>query len=89
MTETHLSEDIDDDDEITLDGYTLFRLDRNRHSGGIALCCRSELEPKLISNLTVENIECYGLKLPCIKIKSSSEFATDPQTKLLVNAPFS
>ena len=40
LTETHLSDDIDDD-EINLDGYTLFRLDRNRKGGGTALYCRS------------------------------------------------
>ena len=61
LTETHLSDDIDDD-EINLDGYTLFRLDRNRHGGGTALYCRSELEPKLISNLSIANIEMLWIE---------------------------
>ena len=33
LSETHLSPIIDDE-EIQIEGYTIFRLDRNRHGGG-------------------------------------------------------
>ena len=56
LTETHLFPSIDDD-EIHLDGYDLFRSDRNRHGGGVVIFCRSELEPKMISKLSIQNIE--------------------------------
>ena len=61
LTETHLSPEIDDD-EINLDGYDLFRLDRNRHGGGVAIYCRSELEPKIISKLSIQNIEMLWIE---------------------------
>ena len=61
LTETHLSPDIDDD-EINLDGYELFQLDRNRHGGGVAIYCRSELEPKSNSKLSIQNIEMLWIE---------------------------
>ena len=42
LSETHLSSEIDDS-EINIDDFTLFRKDRNRHGGGTALYCRSEI----------------------------------------------
>ena len=45
-----------------MDGYELFRLDRNRHGGGVAIYCRSELEPKIISKLRIQNIEMLWIE---------------------------
>ena len=61
LSETHLSPDIDDD-EIQLDGYSLFRLDRNRHGGGIAIYCRSDLNPRIMPSLIFENLEMLWIE---------------------------
>ena len=61
LTETHLSQDIDDN-EINIENYTLFRFDRNRHGGGVALYCRSELEPIFISSLAIPGIEMIWIE---------------------------
>ena len=45
LSETHLSSIIDDE-EIQIEGYTIFRLDRNRHGGGVAIYCRTDLHPR-------------------------------------------
>ena len=68
LTETHLSQDIDDN-EINIENYTLFRIDRNRHGGGIAIYCRSELEPTLISSLNVQGIEIFWIQVTVQKNK--------------------
>ena len=62
LTETHLSIDIDDN-ELMLDGYDIFRLDRNRHGGGVMLYCRSELRGKLLTPLHVDKIEMLWVEL--------------------------
>jgi len=36
ISETWLSPDIKDN-ELSIDGYRIFRLDRNRHGGGVVL----------------------------------------------------
>ena len=56
LTETHLSNDIDDD-ELGFEGFTLFRLDRNRHGGGVLLYCRNELHSRILSPLSNEHME--------------------------------
>ena len=55
ITETWLSSDILDS-ELNLHNYLLFRLDRNRHGGGIAMLVKSSLSPSFIS-LPSSNLE--------------------------------
>ena len=68
LSETHLSSEIDDS-EINIDDFTLFRKDRNRHGGGTALYCRSELNPILIPDLTTEWIEIIWIQISINKNK--------------------
>ena len=46
ISETWLSPDILSS-EISLSGYSLFRLDRSRHGGGVAIYAKSHLQPSL------------------------------------------
>ena len=55
ITETWLSSDILDS-ELNLHNYLLFRLDRNRHGGGIAMLVKSSLSPSFVS-LPSSNLE--------------------------------
>ena len=61
LTETHLSNDIDDD-ELNLEGFNLFRFDRNRHGGGVLLYCRNELHSKLLSPLSNVHLEMLWIE---------------------------
>ena len=47
IVESWLAPDILDS-ELTLPGYTVFRLDRNRHGGGVAVYVRSSLSPSVL-----------------------------------------
>ena len=69
LTETHLSRNIDDN-EINIENYTLFRIDRNRHGGGIAIYCRSELQPMLLTSLNVQGIEIFWIQVSIQKNKN-------------------
>ena len=70
VTETHLDNSIDSS-EINIDGYHLFRRDRNRHGGGVAVYVRGELAPIEISELQRPETESIYIKIlkcsiPCI-----------------------
>ena len=56
LSETLLSDAINDD-EICMEGYEVFRLDRTRHGGGVALYCRTELQCKVVPALHIDGIE--------------------------------
>ena len=56
LSETLLSDAINDD-EICMEGYEVFRLDRTRHGGGVVLNCRTELQCKVMSALHIDGIE--------------------------------
>ena len=40
----------------------IIRLDRNRHGGGIAIYCRSDLHPRIVPSLTFENLEMLWIE---------------------------
>ena len=60
------------DSEISIDGFCIFRRDRNRHGGGVAVYVtekfkakrRHDLESAVIENVWVEI--CYPHKSPCL-----------------------
>ena len=56
LSEILLSDAINDD-KICMEGYEVFRLDRTRHGGGVALYCRTELQCKVVSALHIDGIE--------------------------------
>ena len=69
ITETWLDNSISDN-ELTIPGYCIIRLDRNRHGGGVLMYIRctlqtqvlslgpSDLEPLIVS---INNATCMGL----------------------------
>ena len=70
ITETHLDQTIDSI-EINISGYQLFRNDRNRNGGGVAIYCRDELAPVELLDLQNSEIESLYIKvlecnMPCI-----------------------
>ena len=69
LSENHLSSEIIDDSEINIDDFTLFRKVSNRHGGGTALYCRSELNPILIPALTIEGTEIIWIQISINKSK--------------------
>ena len=67
ITETWLSHDILDS-ELNLSGYTLFRLDRNRHSGGVAIFVKPSFSPSFVS------IPSNNLEFLFISVKLRNRF---------------
>ena len=70
ITETHLDQSVDDI-EIIISGYQLFRKDRNRNGGGVAIYCRNELVPVELLKLKNPELESIYIKvlkcnMPCI-----------------------
>ena len=70
ITETHIDQTIDDI-EINISGYQLFRKDRNRNGGGVAIYCRDELAPVELLKLKNPELESIYIKvlkcnMPCI-----------------------
>ena len=62
ITESKLAPSIDDK-EINISGYTLFRSDRTREGGGVAIYCRQQLEPRVVNFRDIK-----GVKHICIKV---------------------
>ena len=62
ISETWLDDTIDDSDVI-IPGYQLFRRDRNRHGGGVAIYIKDVLPVKEISELKIEGIEIVGIEI--------------------------
>ena len=56
MSETHLGPSVSDD-EVSISGYDLFRLDRNRNGGGVGFYCRSSLSAKRVPQFEEQGIE--------------------------------
>ena len=65
ITESHLDDSIDDT-EIAVQGYRLFRKDRNRHGGGVATYVRDSIES---TNCTSPDLQ---LEMLCLKIKQKN-----------------
>ena len=66
ITESKLSKVINDS-ELFIDGYTLLRADRNRHSGRIAIYCSHSLKSSCIYCDDIKRVEYL-----CIKISPSN-----------------
>ena len=69
ISETKLSSKITDN-EINIPGYTIFRRDRNRNGGGVAIFCHSSLNPRLLTDISVSNIELIKIKISPPRSKS-------------------
>ena len=70
ITETHLENSIDSI-EINIEGFQLFRKDRNRSGGGVAIYVRNELGPVEVNELKRPGSESIYVKIlncdiPCI-----------------------
>jgi len=68
VSETHLDDTVLDT-EISIDGYNIFRRDRNKHGGGIALYIRNNFPVTLCSEFISDNLESLWVKvhLPHLK----------------------
>ena len=61
LTETHIDNSVDSS-LIEIEGYHLFRKDRNRAGGGVVLYVRSSLNPKLLFNTDTYSSESIFVK---------------------------
>ena len=62
VSETKLDANILDD-EIKIDGYVSYRLDRNRHGGGVLFYVNNQLESHLLKHLTDSKYESLWIKV--------------------------
>ena len=62
LSETHLDCTIESA-EINIDGYQLFRKDRNRFGGGCAIYARNELSPSEIISMNEPHVESIYIKI--------------------------
>jgi Reverse transcriptase (RNA-dependent DNA polymerase)/Endonuclease-reverse transcriptase len=69
LSETHLDSNVDLQN-IWLDGYQLFRKDRNRAGGGVAVYAKADLFPVLFFETTQFNIESLFIKVVIGNIKA-------------------
>ena len=69
LTETKLGKCIDDS-EISLHGYTVYRRDRDRRGGGVAVYHRSDIKASLLANLP-SSVEHCALRITPLR---SQEF---------------
>lgn len=60
LSETHLDSTFSDA-EVKVDGYRLFRRDRNKHGGGIAFYVREDIPVKERNDLRWQNIEALWI----------------------------
>ena len=68
VSETKLDANILDD-EIKIDGYVSYRLDRNRHGGGVLFYVNNQLESHLLKHLTDSKYESLWIKVCLDKTK--------------------
>ena len=62
INETHLDSTINDF-ELNITGFSLYRNDRNRHGGGVAIYIRDEIKHKLRSDLFFVGLESVWVEL--------------------------
>ena len=62
INETWLDSSVSDN-EINIDGFTVFRKDRTRHGGGVAVFVRRELLPILKSDLDIPGLEAIWIEV--------------------------
>ena len=82
ISESKLSSRISDS-EISIDGFSLFRADRSRRGGGVAIYCKSALQPRAVHldlNLPLEyavikicTANTYALTVCCVYRPSKSK----------------
>ena len=68
VSETKLDANILDD-EIKIDGYVSYRLDRKRHGGGVLFYVNNQLESHLLKHLTDSKYESLWIKVCLDKTK--------------------
>lgn len=68
ISETHLDDSITDS-AVSINGFTIFRKDRNRFGGGVAIYVQNHLPVKIRHDLMKEGIEanCVQVYLPHLK----------------------
>lgn len=62
LTETHLNPDINSD-VLKIEGYNIFRLDRGRKGGGVAIYCQDHIPVKIRTDLGYEGVEFLWLQV--------------------------
>jgi hypothetical protein len=85
INETRLDESINDV-EVNIEGYNLYRRDRCRHGGGVAIYTRDVLNVREMSPFVPENIEAVCLEI--IKPKSKPILLTTVYRPPSSNASF-
>ena len=85
INETRLDESINDV-EVNIEGYNLYRRDRCRHGGGVAIYTRDVLNVREMSPFVPENIEAVCLEI--IKPKSKPILLTTVYRPPSPNASF-
>eukprot|EP00794_Sanderia_malayensis_P002896 gene2896-3347_t len=68
LNETKIAADIGDED-IHINGYSVFRNDRSRHGGGVPLYVKETIEAYLVKEWEEEGIEAVWIKI-CLKNSS-------------------
>ena len=64
LNETRLSNDISDV-EVAIPDYSIFRKDRTREGGGVAIYIKSDISCNILPDLTCDKIEALWLKIKC------------------------
>lgn len=62
VSETHLDHSVNDA-SVAITDYNVFRNDRNRFGGGVALYVQNHIPVKVRSDLTNPNVECLCLEI--------------------------
>ena len=76
IVETWLSGDILDS-EVSLQGYQLFRLDRNRHGGGVLMYVKNSLSCKLLVCGGLHELEFIAVSNFCLFYRPPSTPVSD------------
>ena len=62
INETHLDETVNDF-ELEIPGFVIYRNDRNRHGGGVALYVRDDVKHKPRKDLTIPGLESVWIEM--------------------------
>ena len=68
VSESKLDDNISDA-ELSIPNFKLFRIDRNRHGGGVAIYCHENLSSFLLTNLNSTEFESLWVKIKLYKNK--------------------
>ena len=61
LSETHLDSNVNED-LINIEGFSVFRKDRNKFGGGVAFYIREDMIVKVLTGLSIDGIETLWLK---------------------------